>query len=260
MERDRAAAFWEANAETWTHQSRAGYDVYRDHVNTPGFLAMLPPVAGLLGLDIGCGEGANTRSVARLGARMQAIDAAPTFVKYAAEAERSEPLGIGYGVGDAQALPFPDGRFDFATAFMVLMDVPDFRAALKEAYRVLRAGGFLQFSILHPCFMPPYRRVVRDAGGVPRTIEIAGYFDKIDGQVERWKFSAAPPAVREATEAFATPLFHHTLSEWIDAVIGAGFAIERIGEPSVDEATVARVPSVAEARIAPLFLLVRGRK
>ncbi len=45
MERERAAAFWEANAETWTQHSRAGYDVYRDNVNTPGFLAMLPPVA-----------------------------------------------------------------------------------------------------------------------------------------------------------------------------------------------------------------------
>jgi SAM-dependent methyltransferase len=260
MERDRAAAFWEANAETWTQHSRAGYDVYRDSVNTPGFLAMLPPVAGLLGLDIGCGEGANTRSVARLGARMQAIDAAPTFVKHAAAAEHGEPLGITYSVGDAQALPFPDDRFDFATAFMVLMDVPDYRAALAEAYRVLKPGGFMQFSILHPCFVPPHRRVVRDAAGVPHTIEIARYFDNVDGEVDRWKFSAAPPAAQEAAEPFATPLFHYTLSAWINAVIDAGFTLERIGEPSVDEATAQRVPAVADSRIAPLFLHVRGRK
>ena len=85
MDRERAAAYWEGNAETWTRQSRAGYDVYRDHVNTPGFLALLPPVAGLSGLDIGCGDGTNTRALARLGARMTAIDVAPTFVKYARE-------------------------------------------------------------------------------------------------------------------------------------------------------------------------------
>ena len=80
MDRERAAAYWEANAETWTQLSRAGYDVYRDNVNTPGFLAMLPPIAGLHGLDIGCGEGTNTRALAKLGARMTAIDVAPPFV------------------------------------------------------------------------------------------------------------------------------------------------------------------------------------
>ncbi len=260
MDRDRAAAYWEANAATWTELSRAGYDVYRDHNNTPGFLAMLPSIEGLAGLDIGCGEGTNTRAVARLGARMHAIDVAPTFVAHARASEELEPLGITYAIADAQALPFPDGRFDFATAFMSLMDVPDTRAALTEAYRVLRGGGFLQFSIMHPCFAPPYRRVVRDAGGTARAIEVGRYYEHADGEVEHWTFSAAPAAVQSRVTPFATPVFHRTLSEWLNAVIETGFIVERIGEPSVDEATALRVPAVADTRIAPLFLHVRGRK
>jgi hypothetical protein len=64
---------WEANAETWTKHRRAGFDVYRDALNTPAFLAMLPPIAGLIGLAVACGEGFNTRHLARAGARMQAI-------------------------------------------------------------------------------------------------------------------------------------------------------------------------------------------
>lgn len=67
------AKHWEANAETWTKHARAGFDVYRDALNTPAFLAMLPPNAGLVGLDIVCGEGSNTRHLARAGARMEAI-------------------------------------------------------------------------------------------------------------------------------------------------------------------------------------------
>jgi ubiquinone/menaquinone biosynthesis C-methylase UbiE len=259
MDRERAAAHWEKNAETWTQLSRAGYDVYRDHVNTPAFLAMLPPVAGLHGLDIGCGEGANTRALAKLGARMTAIDVAPTFVLHARETEAAEGDGIEYSVADAQALPFADKSFDFATAFMSLMDVPDFRAALGEAHRIVRPGGFFQFSILHPCFDPPHRRVLRDDAGTPYAIEIARYFDNIDGEVERWKFSAAPEAVRGAVEPFSVPRFHYPLSDWLNAVVAAGFNIERIGEPSVDEATARRVPNVADTRIVPLFLHIRGR-
>jgi 2-polyprenyl-3-methyl-5-hydroxy-6-metoxy-1,4-benzoquinol methylase len=84
--------------------------VYRDHLNTPAFLAMLPPVAGLHGLDIGCGEGTNTRALAKLGARMTAIDIAPTFVRHARETESVEGDGIDYSLADAQALPFADSR------------------------------------------------------------------------------------------------------------------------------------------------------
>jgi ubiquinone/menaquinone biosynthesis C-methylase UbiE len=259
MDRERAAAYWEANAERWTQLSRAGYDVYRDNVNTPGFLAMLPPIAGLHGLDIGCGEGTNTRALAKLGARMTGIDVSPTFVRHARETEGVEGDGIVYDVADAQALPFPDGSFDFATAFMSLMDVPDYRTALSEAHRVVRPGGFFQFSILHPCFTPPHRRVLRDAAGVAHAIEIARYFDNVDGEVDYWKFTAAPEAVQATVEPFGTPLFHYPISDWLNAVVAAGFNIERVGEPSVDEATARRVPSVADSRIAPLFLHIRGR-
>ncbi len=253
MDRERAAAYWEANAETWTQLSRAGYDVYRDHVNTPAFLAMLPPVAGLEGLDIGCGEGTNTRAVARLGALMHAIDVSATFVRHASETEIADSLGITYALGDAHVLPFADARFDFAVAFMSLMDVPDRGAALAEAFRVLRPGGFLQFSILHPCFMTPQRRVLRNAAGAEYAIELAGYFDDTDGRVERWKFSSAPDDVRASVEPFAVPVFHATLSTWINGLIATGFAIEQIGEPHADEETATRVPTVADSRIAPLF-------
>jgi trans-aconitate methyltransferase len=61
MTHEEVGQYWDGNAEAWTLLARAGYDVYRDHVNTPAFFAMLPDVAGLTGLDIGCGEGHNTR-------------------------------------------------------------------------------------------------------------------------------------------------------------------------------------------------------
>ena len=94
MDASDVAACWEANAETWTRHARAGYDLYRDAQNTPVFLANLPPVAGLNGLDIGCGEGGNTRKLAERGGRMTAIDIAPTFIRHAREAEAAAPLGI----------------------------------------------------------------------------------------------------------------------------------------------------------------------
>jgi len=255
-----AAAFWEANAEDWTRLCRAGYDVYRDALNTPAFLAMLPPVAGLDGLDIGCGEGSNTRKLAQLGARMRAIDVAPTFIRHALEVETAEPRGIDFRVGDGTSLPFADTSFDFATAFMSLMDMADQAAALKEAYRVLRPGGFLQFSILHPCFAPPHRKVLREEDGSVRAIEIGRYFEETQGSVETWWFSTLPRDERERVAPFRVPRFHRTLASWVRIICQAGFIIQEFREPSATIEVAQAVPAVEDTQCAGLFLHVRAAK
>src|SRR5262245_17475433 len=76
MDHEEVGRLWNGNAEAWTKLARAGFDVYRDYLNTPAFLALLPDIAGLTGLDIGCGEGHNTRLLARRGARVTGIDIA----------------------------------------------------------------------------------------------------------------------------------------------------------------------------------------
>ena len=90
MDHEEAGRYWDANAEVWTKLARAGYDVYRDYLNTPAFFAMLPDVANLSGLDIGCGEGHNTRLLAKRGANITAIDISKEFVRFASEWELKE--------------------------------------------------------------------------------------------------------------------------------------------------------------------------
>ncbi|WP_412066541.1 class I SAM-dependent methyltransferase [Rhizobium sp. SYY.PMSO] len=260
MDASDVAAHWESNAETWTIYSRAGYDKYRDALNTPAFLEMLPPVAGLEGLDLGCGEGTNTRAVARLGARMTGLDIAPTFVRHAREMEAREPLGIDYVLGDGQSIDFPDASFDFVTAFMSLMDMADQQSVLKGIERVLRPRGFLQFSILHPCFVPPTRKNIRNEAGEAVAVQIADYFDETDGRIERWLFSAIPAEERAGLTPFSIPRFHRTLTSWVSMIVGAGLAIEAFGEPMATSEMALTEPVVADTRIAPIFLHVRARK
>ena len=251
---------WEGNAAAWTKLSRMGFDVYRDLINTPAFLGMLPDVAGLSGLDVGCGEGTNTRLVAQRGARMTAIDIAPTFIRHASEAEAKEPLGISYRVASSQRMPFADASFDFAMATMSLMDMSRQDLALAEVFRVLKPGGFFQFSILHPCFTTPYRKTVRDATGKELYVQLAGYFDPQNGEIEEWIFSAAPAEAREGLAKFRVPRFHRTLSGWMNLIVDSGFAIERLHEPFADEALAAKYPSVRDTRLVGYFLHVRCRK
>lgn len=255
-----AGRYWDQNADTWTRLSRLGYDVYRDLFNTPAFLSFLPDVAGLSGVDLGCGEGHNTRLLVQRGARMTAIDVSPCFIRYALQEERRSPVGIRYAVASAQRVPLADAAFEFAAAFMSLMDMPEPIQALREACRVLKSGGFLQFSICHPCFDPPHRKMLRDADGNARALEVGAYFEETCGRIDEWLFSAAPHSAKAGLRPFRIPRFHQPLSAWFNAVVDAGFRIERVSEPCADDETAFRFPVVADTRVVAYFLHVRCRK
>ncbi|HOV31598.1 MAG TPA: methyltransferase domain-containing protein, partial [Anaerolineaceae bacterium] len=150
MEAEEVRKHWNRNAEAWTQLSRAGYDTYRNYLNTPAFFELLPEVDGLKGLDLGCGEGYNTRLLAEQGAKVIGLDISSVFVRHAKTFQSLSCHIPEYLIGNAQELPFADACFDFITGFMSFMDIPDTAALLGEVWRALKPGGFLQFSISHP--------------------------------------------------------------------------------------------------------------
>ena len=178
----------------------------------------------------------------------------------AREAEKAHPLGISYEATSAVELSFDDASFDFATAFMSLMDIPETGRVFAEIFRVLRPGGFLQFSISHPCFETPHRKTLRDESGRAYAREVGDYFRKLNGEVEEWLFSAAPPEVRAGTRSFHVPRFTRSLSEWLNLLIDTGFVFERFGEPRPSDEVVQKRPRLQAAQVVALFLHVRARK
>jgi len=260
MDDREVGRIWDQNADTWTQLARMGCDVYRDYLNTPAFLAMLPDVAGLRGLDIGCGEGHNTRLVAERGAHMIALDISQTFLRHAAVAARDAGSDIACLGANGAELPFRSEAFDFVMATMSFMDMPEQDRAMREAYRVLKPAGFLQFSILHPCFTYGMRKWVYNEDGEKTGVIMGDYYATEQGQVEEWIFGATPPELMARLPRFRVPRFDHTLSWWLNALAETGFVLERIEEPVADKETARACPDVADTRIVPLSIIVRCRK
>lgn len=260
MTEQEAGQYWNENAAAWTELARAGFDTYRDHLNTPAFFEILPDVKGLSGIDIGCGEGYNTRLLAKKGATLKAADISAIFIEKAKEAAQEDALGIDYVIAGAESLPFANEQFDFATSFMCLMDIPDPAKALQEAYRVLKPNGFLQFSITHPCFNTPHRKNLRQPGGKTFAIEVGGYFNHLNGRIEEWIFSDAPAALKNEFSKFKIPLFNWTLTQWFSFILNAGFIIEQINEPYPPDETIRKYPSLQDAQLVAYFLHIRCRK
>jgi hypothetical protein len=94
----------------------------------------------------------------------------------------------------------------------------------------------------------------------PGALSIAGYFEEIHGRINRWLFGAAPDDLKRQLSPFETPYFHHTMSWWMNTIVGAGFSIEHMQEPTADEDIVRRCPDMDDTRLVPYFLHVRCRK
>ena len=108
-------------------------------------------------LDVGCGTGYLLRQLAARCPEetLDGIDAAPPMIKVAEAAVAADPATrgrIGFRVGTAERLPWPDGTFDLVVSTTSFDHWADQRAGLAECARVLGPGGRLvlvdQFSLL----------------------------------------------------------------------------------------------------------------
>jgi SAM-dependent methyltransferase len=219
---DRAQG-WLAWARTPGHDA---YWIYRD-----AFFALVPAPADAT-LEVGCGEGRVTRDLNERGHEMTALDASPTLLRAAADAD---PAGT-YVLGLAEDLPFADAAFELVVAYNSLMDVADMPAAVKEAARVLAPGGHLCACVTHP---------MADAGTWLDDVHFAvtePYLERRDMRV---------PVERDGLSfTFEGPAF--PLSDYAGALEAAGLAIEAIREPSD--------PAGGRWARVPMFLMWRAVK
>ncbi|MDQ3556902.1 MAG: methyltransferase domain-containing protein [Gemmatimonadota bacterium] len=75
-----------------------------------------------------------------------------------ADAPANRQPRVRFVCGDATDLEFPDARFDVVTMFDLLEHVPDDAAAVREAFRVLRPGGWLLVSTPNENWRFPFYR------------------------------------------------------------------------------------------------------
>lgn len=93
-------------------------------------------------LDLACGTGNYTGALAACAGNMVGIDRSPGMIQTAMAKARS----IGWCIGDAESLPFPDGAFDGALCTLAIHHFPRPEAAYAEVFRVLHTGRFLIFT------------------------------------------------------------------------------------------------------------------
>jgi SAM-dependent methyltransferase len=94
-------------------------------------------------LDVACGPGYVAGVAAARGAHVTGLDFSPLMV---GEARRRYP-DLAFCEGDAEVLPFGDGRFDAVVMNFGLLHLARPEAAIAEAHRVVASGGRYAFTV-----------------------------------------------------------------------------------------------------------------
>ena len=122
---------------------RLGY--LRDQVDQHWALdeCTLRPLEEKTALDVGCGAGLLAEPLARLGAKVSAIDAAPELIEAAKAHAEGAGLEIDYRCVAVEQL---EGKFDLVTAMEVIEHVADPQAFVASLAARLAPGGLLLLS------------------------------------------------------------------------------------------------------------------
>jgi ubiquinone/menaquinone biosynthesis C-methylase UbiE len=140
------AYWWRKNPSACPYSQRFWVEAPHPFITRKRLLEILSPAPGERMLEIGPGTGYYSLPVASSldGGRLAVFDIQQEMLDHVMRAATERGLtNIEPTLGDAQALPYDDERFDAAYLVTVLGEIPDQDAALSELGRVIRPGGRL---------------------------------------------------------------------------------------------------------------------
>jgi ubiquinone/menaquinone biosynthesis C-methylase UbiE len=197
---------------------REGYAAWSATYDLPGnpLLSVEEPVVRAMidaappgrALDAACGTGRHTKYLAEKGFDTKGIDCSPEMLERA----RTKVPEARFELGDLTAIPFASGSFDLALCALALDHADDLRAPIAELARVVRPGGCVIISTIHP--------IGRQIGG-------GAFYRDADG---------AGGIVRGPEQS---------VSDYIMAALNAGIEIRECAEPVWGKREIAMLTSSA---------------
>lgn len=207
----------------------------------PELQALLPDFTGKRVLDLGCGFGGLCRYAARRGAaRVVGLDLSRRMLQEAA-ARTSHPH-VTYQLGSMTELGFARASFHVVLSTLALHYVRHLRPLFQTIARILVPGGHFVISFEHPLF----------------TANEGQSWYTVDGQRLHWPLDNYHREGPRRTNFLDGDVlkYHHTVSTYVNALLDAGFTINRLVEPAPTEAMLHQHPDWSDEVRRPMFMII----
>ena len=143
-------AKFDALARRWWDPAGESGPLHRLNPARLAYVAGRVALAGVRLVDVGCGGGILSESLARAGAEVLGIDLAPAALETAELHALEQRVKVGYRLCSAEQLAAEvPGSFDVATCMEMLEHVPDPASVLAALAALVRPGGHVFLSTLN---------------------------------------------------------------------------------------------------------------
>lgn len=206
--------------------------------------AMLPKIAGLRVLDLGCGFGWFCRwAQAQSAASVTGIDVSDNML---ARAKAESDPAIRYQQGDMDSLTLPHAAFDLVYSSLAFHYLKNLDALMAQIAGALVSGGRLVFSVEHPMVTAPlYPGWSRDKDGT-RLWPVNHYLEDGARNVD-W---LGKSVLKQ----------HRSMTTYVNMLVRHGFTLGHLEEWGPTDAQAEAQPALLDERQRPNFLLVSASR
>ena len=210
-------AGWDAMSPSYQADSRIALDDvhYAPFALGERFYRLMGEVSGKRVLELACGGAQNSVALTKWGAEVVALDISPKQLSHAATLRQRTGAAFDLVSGDMESpTMFRPGSFDLVMSSFGWEFIPDLGGCLERCAEIIRPGGQLVMSTVHPLS-------AFDWNVANRSLSVTDYFNL---PVEVWD-----DPVPEGHSPGLT--FFRTIEELVSSVINSGLFIERLIEP-----------------------------
>ena len=142
--------------------------------------------------------------------------------------------------------------FLIVVSSFVLSEIQNLQLIVKETNRILRDGGIYAIAVTHPSY--DLRHYIHEKiTGVPSQ-KIKPARDYFDRRKSEFVLGA------ETHEQIMAPHYHRTVEDYVNALRSAGFLIDSVFEPAINEMLLKEAPRFAADKEYPISLIIKAVK
>ena len=158
---------------------------------------------------------------------MVGIDPSPKMLEQA-KRKITHDCGFEVHLARIEDTEFPSSHFDVVVSALTLGHIPELEPVIKEVSRIIKSGGRLIVSDIHP-YWPVSGH------------DYAEFFDA-------------------SGQEYRIPEYVHLFEEYWNLFRRFKFGIEGVREPKIDDRLIERFPTLKEWKRIPLALILKARR
>jgi len=242
-------------AEIWDQRNSSGGEPYKKYLLDPLILKLAQPIKNKVVLDQGSGNGHLAAKIAKYQPRkIILLDLYSDNLLIAKKNLKNANCPCQFVQSDlTKTTKVKPNSVDLVISSMTLMELKDIKKVIEQTFKVLKPKGIYLITVVHPIFsLKKYFHQKFTKKKNKKIIPVRDYFDD---KKSRYIFG-----LDSQHKNFSAPHYSHTLENYINSLVNAGFKINSLLEPQINKRLLKNAPQFKEDLDTPISLIIKANK